>query len=63
MAITLGALVLPSGLVWSDEFAWTPVAQNIERTLTGALVIEEATKTAVRPITLYFVAAIRLMEL
>jgi hypothetical protein len=52
MAITLGALVLPSGLVWSDEFAWTPVAQNMDRTLTGALVIEEATKTAGRPITL-----------
>jgi hypothetical protein len=52
MAITLGALVLPSGLVWSDEFAWTPVAQTMERTLTGALVIEEAAKTAGRPITL-----------
>lgn len=52
MALTLGALVLPSGLVWSDEFSWSPVAQNMERTLTGALIIEEATKTAGRSITL-----------
>lgn len=51
--ITLGALVLPAGLVWADEYAWTPVAQQAEeRTLTGALVVEEALKTGGRPITL-----------
>lgn len=52
MAITLGALVLPSGLIWSDEHAWSPVEQATERTLSGALVIEEATKQKGRPITL-----------
>ena len=51
--ITLGALVLPDGLIWADEYAWTPVAQQAEeRTLTGALVVEEAIKTGGRPITL-----------
>lgn len=51
--ITLGALVLPDGLVWADEYAWTPVAQQAEeRTLTGALVVEEALKQGGRPITL-----------
>lgn len=52
MAITLGALALPDGLVWSDEHAWTPIEQATERTLTGALVLEEAVKQKGRPITL-----------
>lgn len=52
MAIALGALVLPSGLTWADEHAWSPVAQNTEQTLTGALVLEESAKLAGRPITL-----------
>ena len=52
MAITLGALVLPSGLIWSDEHAWSPVAQSTEQTLSGAPVIEEAIKLKGRPITL-----------
>lgn len=52
MAITLGALALPSGLIWSDEHEWTPVAQSTERTLSGALVLEEAVKLKGRPITL-----------
>lgn len=52
MAITLGALVLPAGLTWSDEHAWSPVAQATERTLSGALVLEESTKQKGRPITL-----------
>lgn len=52
MAITLGALVLPSGLTWSDEHAWSPVEQATERTLSGALVLEEAVRQKGRPITL-----------
>ncbi|MDG4562561.1 MAG: hypothetical protein P9E88_14835 [Candidatus Competibacter sp.] len=52
MAITLGALVLPSGLVWSDEDAWSPVEQALDYTLTGALVVEESVRLAGRPITL-----------
>lgn len=52
MAITLGPLVLPSGLYWSDEHAWSPVEQATDRTLTGALVLEESLKAKGRPITL-----------
>lgn len=52
MAITLGALALPSGLVWTDELTWTPVMQSQEYSLTGALLIQVATKLAGRPITL-----------
>lgn len=52
MAIMLGALALPSGLVWADEYAWTPIAQATEYTLTGAILIEQAHKQRGRPITL-----------
>ena len=52
MAITLAALPLPNGLIWSDEFAWSPLAQATEYSLTGALIVEQATKQAGRPITL-----------
>lgn len=52
MAIMLGSLPLCDGLVWSDEFAWTPVQQSQEYSLTGALLMEVGTKQAGRPITL-----------
>jgi len=52
MAITLGAITLPDGLTWEDEFAWSPVEQSSEYSLTGALIVQEATKLAGRPITL-----------
>ena len=51
MAITLGAITLPTTLVWEDEFTWSPVSQNTEYSLTGALIVQEATKLAGRPIT------------
>ncbi len=43
MAITLGAIALPDTLVWEDEFSWSPVAQSTEYSLTGALIVQEAT--------------------
>ena len=56
MAITLqkGAdtIVLPPDLVWSDEFAWSPVAQNTERSVTGALLVDVSTRQDGMPITL-----------
>ncbi len=52
MAITLGALTLPAGLAWSDEFAWSPVSASSSYSLTGALIIERSIKQAGRPITL-----------
>jgi len=50
--ITLGGQSLPDGLRWQDEHAWSPVSQAMEYTLTGSLMIDEATKQAGRPITL-----------
>ena len=52
MALTLGALTLPQGLRWADEFDWSPFTQATEYSLTGALIIEQAEKQAGRPITL-----------
>lgn len=37
---------------WVDQFAWDPVAQEQERTLTGSLIIQEGVKLYGRPITL-----------
>jgi hypothetical protein len=52
MTITLDALTLPEDLSWSDEYSWSPVVQSAEFSLTGALIIEEATRQAGRPLTL-----------
>ncbi|HOW75590.1 MAG TPA: hypothetical protein PK959_06620 [Candidatus Competibacteraceae bacterium] len=52
MAITLGTITLPQGLVWVDEFDWTPLAQSTGYSLTGALIVEQAEKQTGRPITL-----------
>ena len=56
MAITLtqGAttVTLPDALSWVDEYTWSPVQQTKTYTTTGALLIEEATRQAGRPITL-----------
>lgn len=45
-------LALPDDLQWADEYDWTPVAQAVTPTLTGALIIETAAQQAGRPITL-----------
>lgn len=37
---------------WVDEFEWTPVAQEQERSLTGALLLQYGTKLYGRPVTL-----------
>lgn len=56
MAITLqkGAdtIVLPPDLLWSDEFAWSPVSQGTERSVTGAVLLDIATRQDGMPITL-----------
>lgn len=52
MAITLNAVTLPQGLRWTDEFAWSDLAQSTTYTLTGSLVVEQTTRQAGRPITL-----------
>lgn len=52
MAIVLDTVTLPQGLIWEDEFAWSSLAQSAEYSLTGALIVERATRQAGRPITL-----------
>ena len=29
-------------LMWADEFAWAPVEQTVERSITGALIVSAA---------------------
>lgn len=45
-------LTLDPDLFWSDEDNWHPVAQNVERTITGALDIQVTAMQKGRPITL-----------
>ncbi|WP_263322591.1 hypothetical protein [Endozoicomonas sp. Mp262] len=48
----LDHIELPDDLLWVDEFDWNPVAQAIDRSLTGALMVQEQAKLYGRPITL-----------
>jgi len=50
--ITLDGIALPAGLLWSDEFAATRVAQTVRRTLDGSVVVFYGTIRAGLPITL-----------
>ena len=56
MPITLSydgtTVSLPEDLYWADEFNWTALVQTAERTITGALIIQQATRIAGRPVTL-----------
>ena len=45
-------LTLPDDLQWTDEHLWTPAVASASYLLTGALLIESATRQAGRPITL-----------
>lgn len=45
-------LTLPDDLLWSDEHAWTPAVAAVSYLLTGALLVESATRQKGRPITL-----------
>lgn len=46
------ALPLPDDLLWADEHAWSPAVASVSYLLTGALLIQSATRQAGRPITL-----------
>ena len=48
----LDTVELPDDLLWVNEFDWEPVAQEIDRTLTGGLMIQEQVKRYGRPVTL-----------
>lgn len=54
ITLTLGAstVQLSDHLVWVDEFLWNPVSQRSEYSITGALIVETASRQAGRPITL-----------
>ncbi len=39
-------------LEWTDEWDWTPIAQEQERSLSGALLVQQGSKLYGRPITL-----------
>lgn len=56
MSITLTKdgtpLELPQDLVWSDELTWAAVAQSVERSITGALLVDVMARTGGYPITL-----------
>lgn len=52
VAVGATTVTLPPDLYWSDETEWNPVEQAVERTITGALIVSAATRTAGRPITL-----------
>ncbi|WP_280809826.1 hypothetical protein [Variovorax boronicumulans] len=49
---TLGALQIPRGMVWSDEFGWSRVEKSLEYSVTGAALIDAGVRLAGRPITL-----------
>ncbi len=48
----LDTITLLDDLLWINEFEWNPVEQNLERSLTGALLIQEQIKLQGRPIEL-----------
>lgn len=48
----LNGIEIPRGLIWVDEFTWSAVAKTVERSITGAQIIDVAVKQAGRPITL-----------
>jgi len=48
----LDGVELNPDTLWIDEYDHTPLAQNMGRSLSGALIIETAHKIAGRPITL-----------
>lgn len=56
MATTLSdgttTVTLSRDMTWSDEHNWHPVAQTVQRGLTGSLIIQAAQMTKGRPITL-----------
>ncbi len=45
-------VTLPGNMDWVDEYNWQPVQQAVQYSLTGALLVDEDTKQAGRPITL-----------
>ncbi|MDH0032002.1 MULTISPECIES: hypothetical protein [unclassified Acinetobacter] len=49
---TTETVLIEDGFLWSDEFDWKPVEQNVERAIDGTLIVQEGKKKSGRPITL-----------
>lgn len=45
-------LWLSDDLLWSDEHAWTPAVASVSYLITGALMVQSATRQAGRSVTL-----------
>ena len=43
---------LPADLIWTDRDSWSPVSQSVATSITGATIIDSATRLSQRPITL-----------
>ena len=52
MSASLGGVALPDDLEWVDEFDRSPVSQQVEVSLAGALIVEESAQLTGAPITL-----------
>ena len=48
----LDNIELPDDLLWVNEYSWNPVDQTTERSLTGALLVQEQSVQHGRPIQL-----------
>ena len=46
------ALLLPDDLLWTDEHSWSPTVASTSYLITGALLVQTATRQAGRHITL-----------
>lgn len=49
---TSEAVSLEDGFLWSDEFAWKPIEQNLDRAINGAAILQEGVKLSGRTISL-----------
>lgn len=49
---TLDAVQIPRGMVWTDEFDWSPVSQVVRHSTNGALQVHVGMRQAGRLITL-----------
>lgn len=52
MPLMLDTVELDEQIEWIDEFSWDAVAQEQERSITGALLVQEGTRLHGRSITL-----------
>ncbi len=55
MSITLsysGTNISLDELTWNDEHRWSPVVQEVQRGLTGSIIVHAAALQAGRPVTL-----------